>query len=180
MKPIDILIPDEFRVYFEQNDGVVKYPDPLLRKVAKPVQRITPDLEHLIEHMLQVMKRAKGIGLAAPQVGSPIRLIIIAPKDQKPRVILNPQVLERYGEQTGLEGCLSIPQLFGDVKRPKEIVLRGINRHGKPIRLHLEGDPARIALHEIDHLDGILFMDRAIRETLRWEHPNQDDEEESI
>ena len=67
MKPIDILIPDEFRVYFEQNDGVVKYPDPLLRKVAKPVQRITPDLEHLIEHMLQVMKRAKGIGLAVWQ-----------------------------------------------------------------------------------------------------------------
>jgi peptide deformylase len=83
MKPIDILIPDEFRVYFEQNDGVVKYPDPLLRKVAKPIQRITPDLEHLIEHMLQVMKRAKGIGLAAPQVGSPIRLIIVAPQDQK-------------------------------------------------------------------------------------------------
>jgi peptide deformylase len=66
------------------------------------------------------------------------------------------------------------------VKRPKEIVLRGINRHGKPIRLHLEGDPARIALHEIDHLDGILFIDRAIRETLRWEHPNREDEEESV
>ncbi|MGQ9657098.1 MAG: peptide deformylase [Fimbriimonadales bacterium] len=180
MKPVDITIPEEFRVYFERNDGVVKYPDPLLRKVAKPVQRITSELDELIEYMLRVMQRANGIGLAAPQVGAPLRLIIVAPQDQKPRVILNPQVLERAGEQVGLEGCLSIPQLFGDVKRPKEIVLRGINRHGKPIRLHLDDIAARIALHEIDHLDGILFIDRALRETLHWEHPNAQNEEESV
>lgn len=180
MKEPNIVIPADFRIYFERDDGVVKYPDPLLRKTAKPVQRITPDLNELIDHMIRVMKKAKGVGLAAPQVGVPLRIIVIAPPDQQPRVIINPQVLERAGEQIGLEGCLSIPQLFGDVKRAKHITLRGVNRHGKPIRLHLEDDPARIALHEVDHLEGILFIDRAIQETLRWEHPQNENEEESI
>ncbi|MDW8106510.1 MAG: peptide deformylase [Armatimonadota bacterium] len=180
MKLRDIEIPEEFRIYFERADGVVKYPDPFLRKVAKPVQRITPELHELIEYMIRVMKRANGVGLAAPQVGVSQRLIIVAPEDQPPRVIINPQVLERAGEQIGLEGCLSIPQLFGQVKRAKQIVVRGINRHGKPIRLTLEGDAARITLHEIDHLDGILFIDRAIPETLYWEHPRTEHEEEVI
>ncbi len=180
MKEPNIIIPADFRIYFERDDGVVKYPDPLLRKTAKPVQRITPDLNELIEHMIRVMKAAKGVGLAAPQVGVPLRVIIIAPEHQQPRVIINPQVLERAGEQTGLEGCLSIPQLFGYVKRPKHIVVRGINRHGKPIRLTLENDPARIALHEIDHLEGILFIDRAIPDSLYWEHPKEDHEEEVV
>jgi len=180
MKLRDIEIPAEFRIYFERDDGIVKYPDPLLRKVAKPVQRITPEIHELIDYMLVAMKRANGVGLAAPQVGVPLRLIIIAPEDQAPRVVLNPQVLERAGEQTGLEGCLSIPQLFGYVKRPKHIVLRGINRHGKPIRLTLEGDPARIAMHEVDHLDGVLFIDRAIPESLYWEHPRRENEEENL
>lgn len=178
--PVSIQIPDEFRIYFERNDGVVKYPDPFLRKTAKPVQRITPDIQELIDHMLRVMKKAQGVGLAAPQVGVPLRLIIVAPEHQPPRVIINPQVLERAGEQTGLEGCLSIPQLFGYVKRAQSIVVRGINRHGKPIRLTLEGDPARIALHEIDHLEGVLFIDRADQSTLYWEHPKQNQEEEAI
>lgn len=180
MKEPNIVIPADFRIYFERDDGVVKYPDPILRKTAKPVQRITPDLNELIEHMLRVMKQAKGVGLAAPQVGVPLRLIIIAPEHQQPRVIINPQVLERAGEQTGLEGCLSIPQLFGYVKRPQHIVVRGINRHGKPIRLTLESDPARIAMHEIDHLEGMLFIDRAIQESLYWEHPKEEHEEEVI
>lgn len=180
MKEPNIVIPAEFRIYFERDDGVVKYPDPILRKTAKPVQRITPDLNELIEHMMRVMKRANGVGLAAPQVGVPLRVIIVAPPDQQPRVIINPQVLERSGEQVGLEGCLSIPQLFGDVKRAKHIVIRGVNRHGKPIRLHLEDTPARIALHEVDHLEGVLFIDRAIQETLHWEHPQSENEEEVI
>ncbi|MCS7300751.1 MAG: peptide deformylase [Fimbriimonadales bacterium] len=180
VKPVEIQIPNEFRIYFERDDGVVKYPDPFLRKVAKPVQRITPDIHELIDHMMRVMKRAKGVGIAAPQVGVPLRLIIVAPEDQPARVIINPQVLERAGEQVGLEGCLSIPQLFGYVKRAQHIVVRGINRHGKPIRLTLEGDPARITLHEIDHLEGVLFIDRAQFDTLYWEHPQQNQEEEII
>ncbi len=180
MKEPKLIIPDDFRVYFERDDGVVKYPDSLLRKTAKPVQRITPDLQELIDHMIRVMEGANGVGLAAPQVGVLLRVIVIAPPDHAPRVVLNPQVLERAGEQVGLEGCLSIPQLFGDVKRAKQITLRGVNRHGKPIRLHLEGDAARIALHEVDHLEGVLFIDRAIPETLRWEHPRRENEEELV
>lgn len=176
----EIVIPPEFRPLYEHiEDGIVKYPSPLLRRKASPVSRLTPEIHQLIEFMIHTMRAARGIGLAAPQVGVLQRVIVIEPPDKPLRVILNPQILERSTEQElGEEGCLSIPALYGKVPRPKAIVLKGLNRHGKPIRLVLDDLPARIVQHEIDHLDGVLFIDRVLPDTLFWKDPNAPEEEE--
>ncbi len=179
VKTPELEIPADYRWLYERtDDGIVKYPDPMLRKRSRPVSRITSDLQALIEHMLTSMRRAQGIGLAAPQVGVLLRVIVIEPPEQPARVIINPQILERSGEQVGLEGCLSLPGLYGDVKRAQAIELRGLNRHGKPIRLRLEGLEARIAQHEVDHLEGVLFIDRVIPETLHWNVPDEGEQDE--
>lgn len=174
---MEIVIPKEYRPYYEQSGSpIVFYPDPVLRKKAKPLSRLTPEVSHLIDHMMEAMENAQGVGLAAPQVGVSIRLCIVAPPDLPSRVLINPQIMERHGEMTGLEGCLSLPVLYGDVTRPEAIVVKALNRRGRPIQLRLEGVEAKIAQHEIDHLDGILFIDRAIRETLHWQLPEEEDE----
>ncbi|CUU36484.1 peptide deformylase [Armatimonadetes bacterium DC] len=175
----EIEAPPEFRhFYLMDEDGIVKYPAPVLRRKASPVSRITPDIEALIQRMMASLKWWNGLGIAAPQVGVPLRLFIMAPPDQPMRVILNPRIIERSQEQVAdLEGCLSIPALYGKVARARAIVLKGLNRHGKPIQLTLEGVAARIAQHEIDHLDGILFIDRADPATLFWSDPTPKEEE---
>jgi len=180
MNLMELDIPAEYRWLYERtDDGIVKYPDPVLRKRARPVSRMTPDIHALIEHMLVTMRKAQGIGLAAPQVGVLLRVIIIEAPEHPVRVIINPQILERSSEQVvGMEGCLSLPGLYGDVRRPEVIVLRGLNKHGKPIRLQLKGVEARIAQHEVDHLDGILFTDRVIPETLHWDVPDEGEQDE--
>ncbi len=180
MKTLELQIPAEYRWLYERtDDGIVKYPDPLLRKRARPVSRLTPDVQALIEYMLTTMRRAKGIGLAAPQVGVLMRVILIEAPEKPLRVVINPQILERSTEQVvGMEGCLSLPGLYGDVKRSEWVVLRGLNRHGKPIRLQLKDIEARIAQHEADHLEGILFTDRVIPETLHWDVPDESEQDE--
>jgi peptide deformylase len=179
MKTLELEIPAEYRWLYERADGIVKYPDPVLRKRARPVPRLTTDVQALIEYMLTTMRRAQGIGLAAPQVGVLMRVILIEAPEQPLRVLINPQILERSTEQVvGMEGCLSLPGLYGDVKRAESVVLRGLNRHGKPIRLHLKGIEARIAQHEVDHLEGILFTDRVIPETLHWNVPDEGEQDE--
>jgi peptide deformylase len=174
---MEIIIPKEYQPFYEQNGSpIVFYPDPVLRRKAKPLSRLTSEISHLIDHMLEAMESAQGIGLAAPQVGVSIRLCIIAPPDKPARVLINPQVMERHGEQIGTEGCLSLPAVFGEVPRSEAIIVRALNRRGKPIQLRLEGVEAKIVLHEIDHLDGILFIDRAIRESLYWQLPEEEEE----
>jgi len=174
---MEIVIPKEYQSFYEPGSSpIVFYPDPILRRKAKPLSRLTPEISHLIDHMIEAMEHAQGIGLAAPQVGVSSRLCIIAPPDKPLRVLINPQVMERHGEQTGLEGCLSLPVLYGDVARAEAVVVRALNRRGKPIQLQLEDVEAKIILHEIDHLDGILFIDRAIRETLHWQLPDEEEE----
>lgn len=176
---MEIRIPPEYAPLYEDTTGaILKYPHPALRRKAKPVQRLSPEIEELLEQMFVAMRTAHGIGLAAPQLGVGLRVVIIAPPDQVARVLINPQILERSGEQIGLEGCLSLPALYGEVKRAQQVVVRGLNRRGKPVRLELEDLPARIALHEIDHLEGILFIDRALPGSLRWYVPEEVSEEE--
>jgi len=178
MKTLELEIPAEYRWLYERADGIVKYPDPVLRKRARPVSRLTPDVQALIEYMLTTMRRARGIGLAAPQVGVLMRVIVIEAPEKPLRVVINPQILERSTEQVvGMEGCLSLPGLYGDVKRSEWVVLRGLNRHGKPIRLQLKDIEARIAQHEVDHLEGILFTDRVIPETLHWDVPDEGEQD---
>ena len=151
---------------------ICKYPDPVLLKKAEPIKDIDPSLQEMIKDMIETMYMAPGIGLAATQVGRPIRVIVfdVTPKDQdrKPTVLINPEIIEAEGEQTQEEGCLSVPEYYSDVKRSAKVRVRGLDQEGKPVEICGEGILATVLQHEIDHLDGILFIDRisALKRTL--------------
>jgi peptide deformylase len=143
--------------------------EPVLRQTAKPVTRFDDELQELIDDMFETMRAAPGVGLAAPQVGESLRLFVVEwPEDEEdpesavvPYAIVNPSIVKARGEEEGEEGCLSVPGYVGDVRRATEIVIKGKDRGGKKIRMKVDGWLARIFQHEIDHLDGILFIDRA-------------------
>lgn len=141
-----------------------KYPDPVLGEKAKPVEAINGTLKTLIQDMVETMYQAPGIGLAANQVGRPLRLIVfdVTPKDQSrnPSAIINPEIIEAEGDQTVEEGCLSLPDYYSEVKRSARVTVRGLNDQGRPVEVCAEGMLATVLQHEIDHLDGILFIDR--------------------
>jgi peptide deformylase len=152
---------------------IVFTPDPVLRRKARKITTFDKDLQVLIDDMIETMREAPGVGLAAPQVGVSERLIVIeyaendeededAPK--KLYVVINPEISAVSEEKVdGVEACLSIPRLMGDVERHEQIAVKGFNRHGKPVKYKLKGWIARIFQHEIDHLEGVLFTDRASR-----------------
>lgn len=156
-----------------EGDPIVKYPDPILRQVAEPIKRITPEIRQLASFMRRAMQDANGIGLAAPQVGLSVRLILytdFSDKDNPPvYALINPVILKMAGEQMEPpEGCLSLPGLMGNVRRAQTIWVKAMNLQGKSIKFKAEGLTARVIQHEVDHLDGILFIDRADPATLRW------------
>ncbi len=139
----------------------------VLRSKSKRVQRVTPKLVALAERMLETMRNANGVGLAAPQVGILQRFFVIEfPEDEEanePRqtyIVFNPEIVKGQGEQIGYEGCLSIPGYIGEVARSERITVKGLNVRGRSIRYKLEGYPARVFQHELDHLDGILYTDK--------------------
>jgi len=171
-----VVVPEEFQHLFVQNDErpVVKIPADVLRQVAAPVEKITKRTNFLIDDMVRIMKKANGIGLAAPQVGISSRVIVIAPDDMKPTALINPRIVKAEGEQLGEEGCLSIPGLYGDVKRYDYVEVEALDRKGRELVYELEGLPARVVQHEIDHLEGVLFIDKVIPETLHWMDPERD------
>ncbi|HLF72980.1 MAG TPA: peptide deformylase [Anaerolineales bacterium] len=155
---------------------IVTLPDPVLRRKARAVTAFDKNLQTLIDDMLETMREAPGVGLAAPQVNVSERVIVVeyAEEDEqeegqpeKPKklyAMINPEIVKKSPETVmGVEGCLSIPNLVGEVERHALVYVRGLNRHGKPIRVKAEGWMARIFQHEIDHLNGILFPDRATR-----------------
>ncbi|MBI1864264.1 MAG: peptide deformylase [Nitrospirae bacterium] len=141
-----------------------EYPDPVLRKKALPVETIDDGFQRLIDDMIDTMYAAPGIGLAAPQVGVLRRLIVVdASAGETPLplyVLINPEVVSREGEQVGEEGCLSLPELNSDVARAARGTVRALDRTGTPVTVEAEGLLARCFQHEIDHLDGVLFMDK--------------------
>ncbi len=156
-----------------EGDPIVKYPDPVLRQVAEPVKRITPEIRQLVSMMRRAMLDASGIGLAAPQVGVSIRLLVytdFSDEDHpQTHALINPVILKMSGEQIEPpEGCLSLPGLLGNVRRAHTIWVKATNLQGRTIKFRAEGLTARVIQHEIDHLDGILFIDRADPATLRW------------
>lgn len=151
---------------------IKKVPAPVLRLVARPVEKITKRHLLLIETMIEAMHEAHGIGLAAPQIGVSERIVIIAPGGQRPVPVINPEIVHAEGEIVGEEGCLSIPGLYGDVKRASLVRLKGLDRKGRPVLYELKNLSARIAQHELDHLDGRLFTDWVDMETLHWRDPN--------
>ena len=146
---------------------IVQYGDPVLRKKAKGVRKVTPDMRGLIESMAETMRENNGIGLAANQIGEPIALAVVD-LGEGPTVIINPQIVEREGEQVSVEGCLSLPGLHGDVRRAQRIKVKARNRQGRPVIIEAEGLVARVLQHEIDHLNGVVFVDRVDPETLHW------------
>ena len=146
---------------------IVTYPDPILLKEAQPVSRVTRRVRRLANHMLETMYDAQGIGLAAPQVGVRQRVVVVD-VGEEPIVLINPEITAAEGEQVGLEGCLSLPDLVGEVPRAEWVTAKGLNRRGKPIAVEGEGLLARALQHEVDHLNGILFVARVQDPTLIW------------
>lgn len=134
--------------------------DDILRKVCKPVTEMTPRVSQLIDDMFETMYAANGVGLAAPQVGIVKRIVVIDVGDENPLALINPEIIEMDGEQTGDEGCLSLPGKVGTVTRPMHVVCKAFDRDMQEITVTGEGPLARALCHEIDHLDGILYKDK--------------------
>lgn len=135
---------------------------PVLRQHAAPVARVDDAVQQLVDDLLETMRAAKGVGLAANQIGVARRVAVvdIGEEDPPPLVLINPVILERGDErETAEEGCLSIPEIFGDVERHAGVVVEALDRDGKKFRAEAKGYKARAIQHEIDHLDGILFLD---------------------
>lgn len=135
--------------------------DPCLRKICKPIEKMTPRIATLIDDMFETMYEANGVGLAAPQVGILKRLVVIDVDYENPLVLINPVIVEREGEQTGDEGCLSLPGKVATVTRPERVVCECLNEDMEAITIEGEGLLARAICHEVDHLDGVLYKDVA-------------------
>ncbi|WP_373229922.1 peptide deformylase [Cohnella sp.] len=141
---------------------IVKHPDDVLRERAQEVTKFNANLHKLLDDMAETMYDADGVGLAAPQVGILKRIIVIDVGDEHELIeLVNPEIVSKEGEQLGPEGCLSIPGLQGDVRRANRIVIRGQDRNGKPIQYESTEFLSRAFQHEVDHLNGVLFIDSA-------------------
>lgn len=155
---------------------IVTVPQAVLREKAKPIRQITPDIDTLIDDMIETMREAPGVGLAAPQLGVGVRVIVVEyaegsedddpeaetePRPKKLYAVVNPEITRQSKEtEPGTEGCLSIPDYMGEVERYNTVTVKGLDRHGKSFKLKTKGWMARIFQHEIDHLNGVLFIDR--------------------
>lgn len=166
---------------------IVTPPNPTLRKKATKVRTVTPAIQSLADDMVETMRIAPGVGLAAPQVDVSQRLIVVefaeqsedpdAPEqDPKLYVVINPEIVRRSPETVmGTEGCLSLPGIMGEVERHEWVTVKGLDRNGHPFKKKARGWLARIFQHEIDHLDGVLFIDHATQ-VWRVEEPISDEE----
>ncbi|MBW6473028.1 MAG: peptide deformylase [Anaerolineaceae bacterium] len=156
---------------------VVTIPDEVLRRKAHKVTNFDKDLSTLVDDMFETMRQAPGVGLAAPQIDISQRVIVVEyaeEEDEKPKsfAVINPEIIKTSAEtEMGIEGCLSIPNLVGEVERFSAVVVKGFNKQGKPVKIKSSGWLARIFQHEIDHLEGILFTDRATR---IWQPPQEE------
>ncbi|MCM1533561.1 MAG: peptide deformylase [Corallococcus sp.] len=142
--------------------NIVKMGDPLLRKKCKVVEAFDEKLAQLLDDMKETLDSAQGLGLAAPQVGI-LKRVCIVEYDGKLYELVNPKLVKSFGKCVDNEGCLSVEGFRGIVERPKQIEIEYYNRHGEKVSLEAEGYFARVFLHEMDHLDGILFTDKMIR-----------------
>ncbi len=150
---------------------IVTLPDPVLRRKARPVTSFDGNLQTLIDDMIETMRAAPGVGLAASQVGVSERVIVVEYGDEEDEeapkklyVVINPELKVTSDEtEIGVEGCLSVPGLLGEVERALAVKVKGQNRHGQPVKIKAQGWLARIFQHEIDHLNGVVFTDRATK-----------------
>jgi peptide deformylase len=140
--------------------NVKRYGDPILRQVAKPVAAVTPEITVLIADMVETMWRQVGIGLAAPQIGVGLRIFVMDGGKSKARVLVNPEIVDRRGVVLEEEGCLSLPGIFADVERSKWVQVTGLDGEGEPVSFEASDLRAKVIQHEMDHLNGVLFIDR--------------------
>lgn len=144
--------------------SILRYGDEVLRQPANDVAEVTAEVRSLIDDMIETMYAAPGVGLAAPQVGVPLRVFVADPSFGRNAddlvVLVNPAVVEEEGVQSEEEGCLSVPGFAARVRRPSRLVVRGLDRDGEPIEVEGTGLLARVLQHELDHLNGLLFLDR--------------------
>ena len=148
--------------------------DEVLRKVCKPIEKMTPRLQTLIDDMFDTMYEANGVGLAAPQVGILKRIVVIDICDGESYCLINPEIISSDGEQEGDEGCLSLPGLVGKVVRPNHVVCKALDRDMNEITVEGEGLLARAICHELDHLDGVLYKDLVVDGLYSVEPPEKE------
>ncbi len=139
---------------------VITAGDPVLKAAAEPVEKVTKEIKKLLDNMAETMYAQEGVGLAAPQINVSKQIVVIDDGNGLIELI-NPEIIEASGSVMGTEGCLSVPGLFGEVNRYEKLVVKALNRQGKKIVYRPEGFLARIFQHEIDHLKGILFIEKA-------------------
>jgi len=138
---------------------MVDYNNPVLRQKAKRVSSIDGAIARLIDDMVETMREVGGVGLAAPQIGVPLRIAVIELPDEEIIVLVNPKIVKRSGERQIEEGCLSIPGYRGEIQRSEKVTVKGLDRFGREIRIKGEGLLAQALEHELDHLDGTLYID---------------------
>ena len=164
--------------------SIVPYPHPALRHKSKPVRRVDAELVRMVREMFALMYASNGIGLAANQVDLPLRLFIVnlsaKPDEGEELVFINPVLSKPKGNEDSEEGCLSFPELYGPVTRPKQITVQAYNLQGEEIRSNLKGMLARVDQHEYDHLDGVLFVDRMSPTARTQVQPTLDEFELSV
>ena len=134
---------------------------PVLKQISEPVEFVNKKIRQLLDDMAETMYKTDGVGLAAPQVNVSKRIIVLDDGNGLIEVV-NPEIVKKEGAQIGLEGCLSVPELFGEVERYEKVEVHGLNRNNKKIKIKAEGFLARIFQHEIDHLNGILFVEKLV------------------
>jgi peptide deformylase len=167
------LVPDEFEGFAGKIDlvairPILSFEHPILREKAKKVARVDTSIQRLIDDLTETMLDAPGAGLAAPQIGVPLRVCVVKGDENQIWGLINPEIVKHDGVQVGYEGCLSYPGWVGEVARHDTVVVKGRNRRGKEVRIKSSGFTARAFQHELDHLDGVLFIDRLTNlDTLR-------------
>lgn len=142
---------------------ILKIGDETLRKVSRPVDNITPRVLTLLDDMVETMRAANGAGLAAPQVGVLRRIVVVETEEDGLFQLINPKIIAYSGEQESEEGCLSVPGRFGITRRPMHVTVRALNRKGETVDITASGFLAKAFCHELDHLDGKLYVDCAIK-----------------
>ncbi|OGC03460.1 peptide deformylase [candidate division WOR-1 bacterium RIFOXYA12_FULL_43_27] len=174
--------------------NILKYPDPLLKKKSKGVKSIDDKIKKLIKDMIETMLVAPGVGLAAPQVAQLVRVITVdvslaklppeeknSPWTDKPFGLVNPKIKKRSGSQTFEEGCLCLPGIVGPVQRYSDIIVEALDKNGKNVTIHAKGFLATVLQHEIDHLEGTVFIDRIKDKTLiRSINPKDEPSEDKL
>ena len=151
--------------------------DEILRKKAREVEQVDDKIKELLQDMLETMHKYNGVGLAGPQVGILKRVIVIDLYDgEEPLLLVNPKIIKTKGKQEVDEGCLSFPNEYAKIIRPKEVVVEALNENGEKVKIVAKDLLAQALSHEIDHLDGILFVDNMIPGTLQYVEPEENDD----